>query len=123
MTDRDFRRVWDDPEILGPEETREDRVRRDFWGTARRAARAIPFMEDVVAAWHCALDPTTPRRVRWTLLAALAYFVAPTDLVPDMIPLVGFGDDAGVLMATIALVGRHIRPDHREKAKETLRER
>ncbi|MCC8236376.1 YkvA family protein [Pinisolibacter aquiterrae] len=122
MTDS-YRRVWDDPEILGPEETREERVRSGLWPTIRRAARAIPFMEDVVAAWYCAIDPTTPRKVRLTLLAALAYFVAPVDVLPDVLPLVGFGDDAGVLMAAIAMVGRHIRDDHRDAAKKTLAER
>lgn len=118
-----YRRVWDDPEILGPEEAREERVRAGLWATVRRAARAIPFMEDVVAAWYCAIDPTTPRRVKLTLLAALAYFVAPIDLIPDVLPLLGFGDDAGVLLAAIALVGGHITEEHRERARAALAER
>lgn len=122
MAASEYRRVWNDPEILGPEETREERVRSGFRDTLKRAARAIPFAEDVVAAWHCALDPETPRAVRWTLLAALAYFIAPADLVPDVMPIVGWTDDAGVLAAAIALVGRHISDEHREKAKETLKE-
>lgn len=122
MEQSSYRRVWDDPEILGPEEARETRVRDGLWATVKRAARAIPFMEDVVAAWYCTLDPATPRRVRLMLLAALAYFVAPVDLVPDVLPLIGFGDDAGVLMAVIALVGRHIRPEHREAARRALDE-
>lgn len=116
------RRVWDDPEILGPEEAREERVRAGLWATVKRAARAIPFMEDVIAAWFCAIDPATPRRVRMTLLAALAYFVAPIDLLPDVLPLLGFTDDAGVLMAAIALVGSHITDAHRERARRALAE-
>lgn len=118
----DHRRVWDDPEILGPEEAREERVRAGLWTTVMRAARAIPFMEDVIAAWFCAIDPATPRRVRLTLLAALAYFVAPVDLLPDVMPLIGFTDDAGVLMAAIALVGGHITDDHRVRARRALAE-
>ncbi|NLH81780.1 MAG: DUF1232 domain-containing protein [Phyllobacteriaceae bacterium] len=118
-----YRRVWNDPEILGPEGAREERVRAGLWATVRRAARAIPFMEDVVAAWYCAIDPTTPRRVKLTLLAALAYFVAPVDLIPDVLPLLGFTDDAGVLLAAIALVGGHITEEHRQKARAALAER
>lgn len=117
------RRVWDDPEILGPEETREERVRAGLWATVKRAARAIPFMEDVVAAWYCATDPATPRRVKLTLLAALAYFVAPVDVLPDLLPLIGFTDDAGVLLAAIALVGSHITDEHRARARTALAER
>lgn len=123
MTASNDRRIHLDPEILGPEETREDRVRERLWDTAKRAARSIPFMEDVIAGWYCALDPKTPRRVRLALLAALAYFVAPIDGIPDLLPLVGFGDDAGVLMATLALVGSHITADHREAARRSLAEK
>ena len=116
------RRIHLDPEILGPEETREERIRERLWATVKRAARSIPFMEDVVASWYCALDPKTPNRVRVTLLAALAYFVAPIDVVPDLLPLVGFGDDAGVLMAAIAMVRAHITSDHREAARRAMAE-
>lgn len=116
------RRIHLDPEILGPEETREERIRDRLWGTAKRAARFIPFMDEVIAAWYCALDPHTPARVRYTLLAALAYFVAPVDVLPDLLPLVGFSDDAGVLMAAIAMVRSHITADHREAARRALAE-
>jgi uncharacterized membrane protein YkvA (DUF1232 family) len=122
MTASNQRRVHLDPEILGPEETREERIRERLWSTVKRAARTIPFIDEVVAAWFCALDPATPRRVRLGLLAALAYFVAPIDVVPDILPLVGFGDDAGVLMAAITLVRAHITDDHREAARRAMAE-
>ncbi len=82
-------------EILGPEDeaTRAKRVKSRFWATLRRAARAIPFSEELVAAYFCALDPATPHRVRGVLLAALAYFVLPFDVVPDILAGVGFADD------------------------------
>ena len=123
MTASNTRRVHLDPEILGPEETREERVRERLWSTLKRAARQIPFADEVVAAWFCALDPRTPRRVRYGLLAALAYFVAPIDAMPDLLPLVGFSDDAGVLMAAIALVRAHITDDHRKAAVRAMADR
>ena len=110
-------------EILGPDMTPEEeasrlkRVRSRFFGTLRKAMRYIPFSEDVVAAYFCALDPATPHRVRGTLLAALAYFVLPTDMIPDFLVGVGFGDDATVLLAAITMVRTHIGPIHREAAK------
>ena len=74
-----------DIEILGPEDAgrKEERVRANFWPTVRRALRAIPFMEDVAAAYYAMLDPTTPTAARLTLIAALAYFVTPFDIIPD----------------------------------------
>jgi uncharacterized membrane protein YkvA (DUF1232 family) len=101
---------------------REERVRDRFWRTARRAARQVPFMEDAVASYYCALDRETPTRVRGTLMAALAYFVLPIDLVPDFVAAVGFTDDAAVLMTAITTVRHHIRPGHRKAARAALDE-
>ena len=115
-------RIFLDPEIVGPEDEREAKVRAGFWASLRRAARAIPFSTDLVAAYYCALDPTTPRRVRLTLLGALAYFVMPADLLPDFLPLVGFTDDATVLVTAIGMVTGHIRDEHRQAAEKALSE-
>jgi uncharacterized membrane protein YkvA (DUF1232 family) len=111
-------------EILGPEEEdrRSDRIRRRFFKTFRKAARYIPFSEELVAAYYCALDPATPHRVRGMLLAALAYFVLPTDTIPDILVGIGFGDDAAVLLATITLVRAHITPVHLAAARRALSE-
>ncbi len=68
---------------------RERRVRDTFWQTLRKAAAYIPFSQEVVAGYYCALDSETPLRTRGTLLAALAYFVLPFDIVPDF--LIGSG--------------------------------
>lgn len=111
-------------DILGPEDepSRARRVRDRFWSTLRRAARAVPFAEDLVSAYYCALDPATPHRVRGVLLAALAYFVLPFDGVPDILAGLGFADDMTVLVAAISAVSAHIRPVHRDAAREALAE-
>ena len=80
----------------------------------------MPFAEDLVAAYYCAFDRLTPGHVKAALIGALAYFVLPTDAVPDVLPLVGYTDDAAVLAAAIKLVTSHISPDHREAARRTL---
>ncbi len=115
-------RHFDDPEIIGPAGTREARVRRDFWRVARKAASKIPFMDEVVAAYFCALDPATPTRVRAALVAGLAYFVVPTDFIPDILLGIGFTDDVTVLAGVIAMVRSHIKDTHREAAKTALKD-
>jgi uncharacterized membrane protein YkvA (DUF1232 family) len=99
---------------------REEKVRRDFWKKLKRFAGRVPFVEDLVAAYYCALDTQTPLRVRAMLLAALAYFILPTDLIPDMIAGFGFADDAAVLTGVISLVSAHITPAHRAAAALAL---
>ncbi len=98
----------------------ENDVRAKFWRTAKRAARHIPFMEEVVAGYYAALDSRTPFRVRATLFAALGYFVMPADMVPDFLALVGFTDDIAVLTAAITSVRPHIKAAHRKAAREAL---
>ncbi len=82
----------------------------------------IPFAEDLLAAYYCAFDRTTPLQVKAILVAAIAYFVLPFDAIPDMLPVIGFTDDAAVLVTAIKLVGSHMKPEHREAAREKLRE-
>ena len=101
---------------------RERKVRRDFWAKLKRFAGMIPFVDDLVAAYYCALDPATPMRVRGMLLAAIAYFILPVDIIPDMIAGLGFADDAALLMAAIAQVAGAINEGHREQAREALRD-
>lgn len=117
-----FQDMGFDPEILGPEEEQKISVRQKLLATARKAARQVPFMEDVIASYYCALDPATPAKVRATLLAALAYFVLPIDTIPDFILGIGFGDDATVLMAAFAMIRSHMRDDHYDAAREALKD-
>ena len=95
-------------------------VRRSFWSKLRRFAAALPFAEDLLAAWYCAFDRETPRHVQAALVGALAYFVLPFDVGPDMMPVLGFTDDAAVLAAALKLVSSHMRPEHRDAAKAAI---
>ena len=98
----------------------ERKVRRDFWAKLKRFAGKVPFVEELVAAYYCALDPATPMRVRGMLLAAIAYFILPIDLIPDMIAGLGFADDMALITAVVGLVAAHITPTHRAAAARAL---
>jgi uncharacterized membrane protein YkvA (DUF1232 family) len=95
-------------------------LKRRFWQKFKRVAGKIPFAEDLVAAYFCATDPSTPSRVKLVLLGAIAYFVFPTDAIADILPLIGFADDAAVLAAAITQVAGSITEEHKEMARKTL---
>lgn len=97
-------------------------LRHDFWRKLRRVVARVPFAEDLLAAYICAFDHATPLQVKTTLIGAIAYFILPVDALPDVMPVIGFTDDAAVLATTISLVAGHIRPEHREAAREKLAE-
>ncbi len=98
----------------------EHRVREGFWRRFMRVARHIPFAEDVLAAFYCATDPTTPFQVRAVLFAALAYFLWPSSFIPRLAIAAGLLDEAAVLVVTLRTLGGAIKPHHREKARATL---
>src|SRR5205814_9650524 len=98
----------------------EETVRRDFWRKLKRFAARLPFAEDLLAAYYCAFDRDTPFQVKAALLGALAYFVLPFDVIPDMMPVIGFADDAAVLATALRLVASHLKPEHREAAKRAM---
>src|ERR1700720_159092 len=98
----------------------EERVRRGFWPKAKRVAGKLPFAEDLLAAYYAAFDRQTPLQVKAALLGALAYFVLPFDAIPDVLPMIGFTDDAAVLATALRLVAGHITPLHRAAARAAL---
>ena len=105
-----------------PERTRfnERIVRRGIWRKLRRTAGRVPFAREAVAAWCCATDRKTPRRVKAILLAALAYFVMPADLVPDFVAGLGYTDDITVFWGAWKAVSAHITEYHRAQADGLL---
>lgn len=112
---------WQDAEALARRMAADEQeVRRGFWRKLRRLAARLPFAEDLIAAHYCAFDRQTPLHVKAALLGALAYFVLPTDVIPDVLPMIGYTDDAAVLATAIKLVASHITPDHRAAAQRIL---
>src|SRR2546426_6113409 len=96
-------------------------VRKRFWIKLKRVVAGLPFAEDLLAAYYCAFDKQTPRHVQAALLGAIAYFILPFDFIPDMVPILGFTDDAAVLATALRMVASHITTEHREAARAALK--
>lgn len=63
------------------------------------AARMLPNVVKLVG--RLLLDPRVPRRAKLTLGMAAAYVASPVDLIPDLIPIVGWADDVLIMMFAI----------------------
>jgi uncharacterized membrane protein YkvA (DUF1232 family) len=106
--------------VLAVHRVNETRVRNGFWPKVRRTAAKIPFSRELLAAWYCARDPRTPATAKAILLGALAYFVLPTDAIPDVLAGIGFTDDAAVIAAVLGMLGANLKDRHRDAAREAL---
>jgi uncharacterized membrane protein YkvA (DUF1232 family) len=98
----------------------ERRVARGFWPKMRKVAAHVPFAADALSVWFCARDDETPVAAKGMMFAALAYFVMPFDAIPDVIAGLGYTDDAAVFAAMLTVVGRHLKPRHKEAARRQI---
>jgi uncharacterized membrane protein YkvA (DUF1232 family) len=78
------------------------------------ALRLLPDI--VVLLRRLAADPQLPRGVRVRLLLMLLYLILPIDLVPDFIPVLGYADDAIVVVLVMRSVCRQISIDELRNA-------
>ena len=95
-------------------------VKRGFWSKLRGLAGRAPIVEDALALWFCAFDRETPTATKALILAALAVFVLPKRFLPRQLPGLKIADDAAVIAAAIAALGRSLQPRHREQARHVL---
>lgn len=95
-----------------------------FWDKTKNFAKAAgeTVLEPALKLYYSAKDSDTPAWAKTTVYGALGYFVSPIDAIPDITPIVGYSDDLGVLVAATAAVAAHIKNEHGEKAKETLKQ-
>ncbi|GAA1085770.1 YkvA family protein [Nocardiopsis metallicus] len=73
-------------------------------GLLREALRLLPDALRLIR--RLAADRALPRGVRIRLALLLAYLAAPFDLVPDFVPVLGYADDAIVVVFVLRSVVR-----------------
>lgn len=95
---------------------------KTFWrkmkGSVKKAGEEIAVMG--IKSWLAMTDSNTSVRHKAILGGALAYFVLPTDMVPDVLAGVGFTDDMAALTLAANSVGNAITDEHEEQAREKL---
>jgi uncharacterized membrane protein YkvA (DUF1232 family) len=103
-----------------PNEEQEKYVQEGFWEKIKKFGSKVPFVTEAIAMYYCAIDPNTSIVAKGIALGALVYFISPVDAIPDIIAILGFTDDAGVIAAAITALGKSITEEHMRKAREFL---
>lgn len=95
-----------------------------FWDKAKKYAVVAgeSVLEPALKMYYAATDADTPAWAKATIYGALGYFISPVDAIPDVIPVVGYSDDLGVLVAALAATAAHIKESHAQKAQETIQQ-
>lgn len=93
-----------------------------LWGkikdTAKKAGANLIY--DVLQLFYVAQNPNVPMKIRAAMVAPLGYFISPVDLIPDLVPIVGYSDDAAVIAMAIGIAHLYINDEIRQKAKDKL---
>ena len=96
----------------------DERLRDKLARHALDAGREV--VEKVLWLYYAAQRPDVPRWARLTIYAALAYFILPTDAVPDLLPAIGYADDLGALSAALLTVAAYVDEDVKRRASERM---
>lgn len=59
----------------------------------RLLLRFVTFRNELATLWRAFMAPETPLHLKALMLLVPAYLLSPIDLIPDLVPLLGFVDD------------------------------
>lgn len=76
-----------------------ERIQSNLGGMNRGAVAKL--WGHVQSLWAMVRDPDAAWTSKAIAIGSLIYLVSPLDAVPDIIPIVGLSDDAGVILAAV----------------------
>jgi uncharacterized membrane protein YkvA (DUF1232 family) len=97
---------------------------QDFWQKLRQFAvlAGRNVVEKVLTLYYAAQRPETPLWAKMVIYSSLAYFILPTDALPDFMPFVGYSDDLGTLASAMVTVAMSITPEVKTVARQKVQE-
>jgi uncharacterized membrane protein YkvA (DUF1232 family) len=102
--------------------TDEQYSEQDFWHKLREFAvyAGREVVEKALTLFYAAQRPETPLWAKTIIYSALAYFILPTDAIPDFVPVAGYADDLTSLAAALGTVAMCITPEVQQAAKQKV---
>ena len=79
-------------------------------------------VEKSLLLYYASQDPNVPQKAKLTIYGALAYFISPVDIIPDVLPVVGFTDDLSVLAVAITTIAVYINKKVKNQAKNKMKD-
>ncbi|NOY71151.1 MAG: DUF1232 domain-containing protein [Gammaproteobacteria bacterium] len=112
------------PQKIETEHYIEEYSEERYWDKLKRFAKTAGWeiIEKSLWLYYAAQKPETPMWAKTVIYSALGYFILPADLIPDMIPAVGFADDLGALTIAIASIAVYIDANVKEQTQKKLQD-
>jgi len=102
----------------------KDYSESNFWDKVKNQAIKAggKVIYNALKLYYALQSTDTPGWAKTVILGALGYFIAPIDLIPDVVPAGGYIDDAGVIIAALLTVATYITPAIKAEAKRKMKE-
>ncbi|MBQ1717600.1 MAG: DUF1232 domain-containing protein [Bacteroidales bacterium] len=93
-----------------------------YWKKLGKIARkvGVKMVYYSLVLYEVLVDKATPAKYRAVIAGALGYFILPADILPDLIPAIGYADDWAALLAAVVYVSKAVTPEIKAKAKFRL---
>jgi uncharacterized membrane protein YkvA (DUF1232 family) len=113
--DKELDQYFEDFDFLPPTNEEQYRanaamVREQFEDKMRRNASKLRFGQDLIALFRYFMDPHVGWQKKTIVVAALLYFILPIDSIPDLMPVIGYLDDFGVILAVTSFMSKELQP-------------
>lgn len=107
-----------DPEIVTEEKYQRAFSKKALFAKLPRVAKKLgrAALTQIMRLYYVLKRKDLPGKTRVIILGALGYFILPTDLLPDILPVVGLTDDLGLLVAAFAAASQYMDADVKAKA-------
>lgn len=94
-----------------------------FWQKAIKFAKVIgrEALYKALQLYYVLQKPELPQKVKTIIMGALAYLVLPADIVPDVLPAVGYTDDLAVIAYALLQALPYMDDEVNAKAEAMLR--
>lgn len=88
-------------------------------GSVKKAGLALIYK--ALQLFYVAKNPNVPMKIRAAIIAPLGYFISPIDFIPDLMPFVGYTDDAAVIATAMVIAQAYVDEEVKRSAKEKIR--
>ena len=93
-----------------------------LWDKIRKniAKIGVKVIYQALLLYYVAQSPNCPSKLKAGIIGALGYLISPIDLIPDIMPGIGYADDAVAIATAVALAQIYITDEIKAQAKAKI---
>lgn len=76
------------------------------------------LVEEAFSLWYVMHESTVPTQAKLIVGGALAYWIFPVEMIPDILPAVGFTDDFAIIESALANITMCVTPEIKARANQ-----